>query len=125
MSSYTAGNLIDLGFHPNDPHFKEDLEVAKRAEAHMSRKDLIDFIFEQRRKRKRQAVIDARTYSFEEAVGYLASWLGTEDDFDSLSHNQVCAMFKNAAACVECSNDGIGNRPESPIWQARVKAKEA
>jgi hypothetical protein len=31
MSQYTARDLIALGFDPNDPQFKSDLEVAKKA----------------------------------------------------------------------------------------------
>lgn len=108
MSQYTARDLIALGFDPNDPQFKSDLEVAKKANC--SRKELVDVIFEARRTAVEQPD-QPRTYSFDEAVAYLASWLSSEDNLNELSYNQVCAMFKNAAACVECANDGIGNRP--------------
>ena len=115
MSIYSASDLIALGFDPSDPHFKSDLEVAKKANC--SRKELVDVIFEARR----NAIIDfvainnlrdqPRTYSFDEAVAYLRGWLWTESNLEALTHDEVCAMFKNAAACVECANDGIGNRP--------------
>jgi hypothetical protein len=113
MSIYTARDLIDLGFDPNDPDFKNDLAIAKSANC--SRKELVDVIFEARRRAvetfKRENIDQPRTYSFDEAVAYLKGWLGTESNLEALTYDEVCAMFKNAAACVECANDGIGNRP--------------
>jgi len=108
MSIYTARDLIDLGFDPNDPDFKNDLAIAKKANC--SRKELVDVIFEARRNAVEQHD-QPRTYSFDEAVAYLRGWLGTESNLEALTYDEVCAMFKNAAACVECANDGIGNRP--------------
>jgi hypothetical protein len=108
MSQYTARDLIALGFDPNDPQFKSDLEVAKKANC--SRKELVDVIFEARRTAVEQPD-QPRTYSFDEAVAYLRGWLWSESNLEALTHDEVCAMFKNAAACVECANDGIGNRP--------------
>jgi len=108
MSIYTARDLIDLGFDPNDPDFKNDLAIAKSANC--SRKELVDVIFEARRTAVEQPD-QPRTYSFDEAVAYLRGWLGTESNLEALTYDEVCAMFKNAAACVECANDGIGNRP--------------
>jgi len=124
MSKYSARDLIELGFNPNDPQFKSDLAVAKKAKC--SREELVDIIFAARREAIETFHSQPRTYTFNEAVAYLASWLGSEDNLNELSYNQVCAMFKNAAACVECANDGIGNRPTRFIvWQAQAKAKEA
>lgn len=120
MSQYTASDLIALGFDPSDPQFKSDLEVAKKANC--SLKELVDVIFAARREAIKTFHSEPRTYSFDEAVAYLASWLSSEDNLNELSYNQVCAMFKNAAACVECANDGIGNRP-THLWQAQAKAK--
>lgn len=122
MSQYSARDLIELGFNPNNPQFKSDLAVAKKAKC--SREELVDIIFAARREAIETFHSQPRTYTFNEAVAYLASWLGSEDNLNELSYNQVCAMFKNAAACVECSNDGIGNRP-TELWQAQAKAREA
>jgi len=40
MSQYSARDLIELGFNPNDPQFKSDLAVAKKAKC--SREELVD-----------------------------------------------------------------------------------
>lgn len=64
------------------------------------------------------------TYTFDEVVAYLASWRGELSNLNELTYNEVCAMIKNAAACVECGSDGIGNRP-TELWQAQVREKEA
>lgn len=64
-----------------------------------------------------------KTFTFDELVAYLASWRGSLSDLNKLTYNEVCAMIKNAASCVECSNDGIGNRP-TELWQAQLKEKE-
>jgi hypothetical protein len=109
MNIYSASDLIALGFDPSDPHFKSDLEVAKKANC--SRKELVDVIFAARREAIKTFHSEPRTYSFDEAVAYLRGWLWSESNLEALTHNEVCAMFKNAAACVECANDGIGNRP--------------
>lgn len=121
MSRYTASDLIDLGFDPKDPQFKADLDFAKSADC--GREELVNQIFVAR-KRRREETPKGRTYTFDEAVSYLRGWLWAESDLQALSYNEVCAMFKNAAACVECTSDGINSRP-SKQWQAQVKEKEA